>query len=85
MPHIDGGALDNDVGGDEPVETTPDQYVDAVDGVIAALASDSGLTTAEINLYLPTIKTVLQNLAAAMPGAGNVVGAVLKVLPNQLP
>lgn len=59
-------------------------YVGATTAVIAALQADKGLTVAEINKYLPAVKDAISNLGFVVPGAGNVIAGILKVLPNQI-
>ena len=86
VTRINGGLLDTDDDkGDAPPVTIPQDYSEAQNALIAAIQSDGGLVVANVNKYLPTIKTALANLASVVPGAGTAVAAILKVLPNQIP
>lgn len=85
-PKIEGSMLDeDDEKGDVPSTAIPQTYVEAQDALIAAIQNDSGLRVADINKYLPLVKTTLANLASAVPGAGSAVAAILQILPNQIP
>lgn len=84
-PRINGGYLDTDKDeGDAPDVTIPQTYLESADALVAAVNADGGLAMANINKYLPQIKAILGNAAAAFPGAGTAISAVLKVLPNQI-
>ena len=84
-PRINGGMLDEDDDKDnKPDIGIPQDYIEAQDALIAAIKNDGGLVVANVNKYLPTIKTALTNLATAVPGAGTAVSLILKVLPDQI-
>lgn len=84
-PRINGGMLDNDADtGNAPDATIPQTYLGSADALVAAVQADGGLAIANINKYLPQIKAILGNAAAAFPGAGTAISAVLKVLPDQI-
>ncbi len=85
-PQITGGELDADDDSDaNPVPDAKDLgYVPAADATVAALRADKGLVVAEVNQYLPLVTQTLANAASAFPGAGNLIGAILKIIPKQI-
>lgn len=84
-PRINGGMLDSDTDdGDAPSAALPQTYLSSADALVTAVQQDGGLTLANINKYLPQVKAVLGNVASAFPGAGTAIGAVLKILPDQI-
>ncbi len=86
-PHIDGSELDEDKDDSDPNKllARDQSYVAAQDALILAILKDSGLAIAEANKYLPEVLSALGNVASAFPGAAPIVGALLKVIPNQIP
>ncbi len=87
IPHIDGSELDDDRDDSDPNKLLArvQTYIAAQDQLILAIQNDSGLSIAEVNKYLPTVLSALGNVASAFPGAAPIVGALLKVIPNQIP
>ncbi len=85
-PRINGGMLDSDTDeGNAPDVKIPQTYLAAQDALVLAIQNDGSLVVANVNLYLPAVKSVLANLATVVPGAGTAVAAILKVLPDTIP
>ena len=84
-PRINGGMLDADTDeGNAPDVAIMQNYIVAQDALVEAIKNDKGLVIADINTYLPQVRTALANLSTAVPGAGSIVSAILKVMPDQI-
>ena len=80
MAQIDGGLLDTDKENDAPVLARDPVYAPAADALIASLQADQGLFAAEIKAQLPTVISVLQAGAGALPPAAAALRGLVKVL-----
>ncbi len=60
------------------------RYEAGTDAITEALRNDKGLVVAEVNKYLPDVLTTLGSFASLYPGAGPLIGAIVKLIPKQI-